>query len=75
MFNGMVQRAREELKQRHLQLLQQQEEERKRLVLQEGEKKVEEDKATAMGMSGGRRQCSCKVESKNFNHPSQGNSA
>ena len=49
----MVQRAREELKQRHLQLLQQQEEERKRLALQEGEKKVEEDKATATGMSGG----------------------
>lgn len=43
MFSGMIQRAREDLKQRHLQLLQQQEEERRRqLAMMEGDRKMEE---------------------------------
>ncbi|XP_076437495.1 uncharacterized protein LOC143276720 isoform X7 [Babylonia areolata] len=41
MFGGMVQRAREELKQRHLHMMQQQEEERRRQAATEGEKKAE----------------------------------
>ncbi|XP_070174479.1 SWI/SNF-related matrix-associated actin-dependent regulator of chromatin subfamily E member 1-like isoform X15 [Littorina saxatilis] len=47
MFGGMVQRAREDLKQRHLQMLQQQEEERRRQALQADSDKKAEAEQTA----------------------------
>ncbi|KAK7485838.1 hypothetical protein BaRGS_00022938, partial [Batillaria attramentaria] len=72
MFSGMIQRARDDLKQRHLQLLQQQEEERRRQAMQmEGDRKAEEQRMMAVNGTAEQKSDSVEAPAGSVPQPAQ----